>query len=269
ILHPVPNAYFTRDPAVVVGDRVIVCKPHFEARYRESLIIRTILQRHPHFGLSPDHFVFGLSPSDDRPFTVEGGDILVLSQQAVAIGSSQRTRSSTIQLLAKRLFARGLALRVYEIPIPAERTYMHLDTVFTVVAKGIVVAYPDVMRAIRGVIRYEPIHVPGEGVSAQPSEDERPFFRILGDEFGMDEVTICETGGNEPHKYASREQRADGTNMFAIAPKVVVSYDRSEHTNEALEELGVEVLRITGSELVRGLGGPRCMTMPLRRSSGG
>lgn len=273
VLKPIPNSYFTRDTAVVIGSKVVICKPHFEARVRESLLVRRVLKHHPRFLLPDTAFLYGARSGEERPFTIEGGDVIVLSRRAIAVGASQRTRSATIRLLAKRLFEEGLADRVYEIPIPAERKYMHLDTVFTVVAPEVVVAYPDVISDIRGIVRYEPYL--GDGGEIQPLkiEEKDRFDSILRRELGA-EIIVCETGGEYSHKYASREQQADGTNMFAIAPGVVVAYDRTEHTNAALGKIlsdtgreGCEIILIKGSELVRGLGGPRCMTMPLQRGA--
>lgn len=259
LLDPIPNSYFTRDPAAVIGSNLISCKMHFPARIRETLILREIFSHHPLF--VGNKCAYGQELIEDRPFTIEGGDIIVLSDKAIAVGCSQRTRSESISKLAKNLFLKGIVQRVYQINIPAERAYMHLDTVFTVVDEGIVIAYPNVMKDVIEVIRYEPMTI-ANTIHAFPIVENRNFNSILRDEFGH--LKVIHTGNNN-HRYASREQLADGTNVFAIAPSKVITYDRNIHTNNALKSLGVDVQTIEGSELVRGLGGPRCMTLPIIR----
>lgn len=260
LLDPCPNAYFTRDPAAIIGNQIVSTKMHFQARIRETLLFLEIFKNHPAFVNSK--FVYGDTILEDRPYCIEGGDIIILNKDAIAVGRSQRTTSHAIAKLAKNLFKAGTIQRVYEIFIPSERAYMHLDTVFTVIDKGIVMAYPNVMEKIKEIKKYIPQYFDNE-VYAVPTREIRSFNHILGDEFGC--IKVIHTGNNNP-RYASREQLADGTNVFAIAPSKVITYDRNIHTNKALEEKGIDVITIEGSELVRGLGGPRCMTMPLNRS---
>lgn len=266
LLGPVPNLYFMRDPAAIVGNGIVSCKMHYRARVRESFLVQQVLRSHPLFATPA--FFFGGPTSDgqsteDRPLTIEGGDIIVLSDKALAVGCSERTRSETVRRLAQRVFQSGVFQRVYEITIPSRREYMHLDTVFTVVDRGMVVTYPEVMDHVVEVRRYEPLDM--GTVHAVARTETRDFKTILEAEFGCP-LTVVTTGDGDLH-HAEREQAADGTNVLAIAPRRVITYDRNPRTNEALRRAGVQVIEIEGSELVRGLGGPRCMTMPLRRAT--
>jgi len=264
VLTPIPNAYFTRDPAVVVRDVAISCNMLYAQRRREALLTRAVLERHRDFC---DHEVaFGGTgdATDDERLTIEGGDVLVLSPEALLVGDSERTKSESIQRLAERLFAGGRMKRVYSIRIPSDRAFMHLDTVFTILAPRVVLWYGQVMDDLEGVDRYEP-GASDEGVTAVRHAESRTLQEVLAAEFGGP-VTVIRTAGGRPH-FAAREQRADGTNAFAIAPNVAITYERNERTNEALRAHGVRCINIDDSELVRGLGGPRCMTMPLCRST--
>ncbi len=261
ILEPIPNAYFSRDPAVVVGQTVISCKMHYFERVRETILTRAVLEHHPEFAGQKISYGGSSSPTEDRPFTIEGGDIIVLNREALLIGASERTRSETIEVLARKAFEDGDVKRVYEIPIPTERTFMHLDTVLTIVDHGVVVWFPGVMEHIKYIHHLEM----DESGKVLRQAESRNLEQILSDEFGQ-QVQIVRTGGGDEH-FASREQRTDGTNTLALAPRVACTYERNTRTIAAMEEAGIECVSIIGSELVRGLGGPRCMTMPLRRRS--
>lgn len=260
ILPPIPNAYFSRDPALVVGQAAISCKMHYPERIRETVLARAVLEHHPEFAGNPIIYGSSSCTTEDRPFTVEGGDVIVLNEEAILVGVSERTRSETVQVLAAKAFATGHARRIYAIPIPTQRTFMHLDTVFTIVDRGLVVWYPGVMEQIE---RIEHLTAASTGI-VQRKGESRSLTQILSDEFGR-ELKIVRTGGGDEH-FASREQRTDGTNILAVAPGVACTYRRNARTIKAMQAAGIEVISISGSELVRGLGGPRCMTMPLRRA---
>jgi arginine deiminase len=234
---------------------------HYAERIRETVMVRAVLEDHPDFAGNPVIYGGTGRPTEDRPFTIEGGDVIVLNREAVLVGVSERTRSETVRVLAERAFDRGPVRRIYEIPIPTQRTFMHMDTVFTIIDRGVVVWYPGVMEQIECIDRISP-GGPG-GVSR--TRETRSLSRILGDEFGT-ELRVIRTGGGDEH-YASREQRTDGTNILAVAPNVACTYRRNVRTIAAMEKAGVHVIAISGSELVRGLGGPRCMTMPLCRAA--
>lgn len=260
LIDPIPNGYFSRDPAVVVRDAALLCKTHYPQRIRETLLIRAIFERHPKFSGAVIAYGGTSEPQEDRPYTIEGGDVIILSPDAVLVGDSERTRSFTIELIATKCFKYAGVKRVYEIPIPTERSYMHLDTVFTIVDRGLVLWHAEVMERLPYIRRFEPAD---ESLRAMQAPETRCIRDILRDEF-QSELTIVETGGGS-RQFAAREQRSEGANAFAIAPRTAVVFERNEHTVHALESHGVRCIRLQDSELVRGLGGPRCMTMPLRR----
>ena len=259
LIDPSPNSYFTRDPAMVFRDEVISCNAHYPARIRETWVTHTVLELHPSF--AGTKFIFGASDLEARPYTIEGGDIIVINEDAIAVGRSERTRTETIALLAANLFRQGKAKRVYEVEIPPERVYMHLDTVFTIVGPKSVVFFPLVIEHSPSVRCYEA----ADDGKPNVKREKRTLIDILKDELG-EPLNIIRTA-NGDSRYAAREQRSAGSNMLALAPNVVVSYERNIHTIRALQDAGIEVIEIPGSELVRGLGGPRCMSMPLVRAS--
>jgi arginine deiminase len=251
-----------RDPAVVVRDAAVSCKMHYRERVRESVLVRAVLENHPEFRDNAITYGGSAEPTEDRPHTIEGGDVIILSPDAVLVGASERTRSETIELLADKCFRVGHVRRVYEVPIPAERSFMHLDTVFTVIDRGMVLWYAPVMERIPYIHRYERVDESG-GKTVRRFPEDRSLPDILRAEFESD-LTIIDTAGGHSH-FGKREQRNDATNALAIAPRVAITYERNERTIRALEDHGVTCIGIDDSELVRGLGGPRCMTMPLRR----
>ncbi len=264
LIDPIPNAYFARDAAVVVRDAAVLCKMHYPQRVRETTLIAAIFEHHPEFRDAAIAYGGTSEPTEDRPYTIEGGDVIILSPEAVLVGDSERTRSATIELLAAKCFKFGRVQRVYELPIPTERSFMHLDTVFNILDRGMVLWHAEVMENLPYVHRYEPD--PSFATRAMRVPEPRGIREILADEFGG-ELTVVETAGGSRH-FAAREQRSDGANAFSIAPRTAVCFERNELTIRALEQQGIRCIAIKDSELVRGLGGPRCMTMPLRRGGG-
>ncbi|MEW6686170.1 MAG: arginine deiminase family protein [Candidatus Edwardsbacteria bacterium] len=264
IMPPIPNAYFVRDPAAIIKDTIAACKMHFDVRVRESIILRCIFKWHPLFK-KKNKFCYGITTDEDRPFTVEGGDITVINRNAIAIGWSQRTTPDAIEKVAVNLFGKGIIDRVYEIKIPSSRAYMHLDTVFTIVGPNVVVVYPDVIDEEIETSIYTPTKIYGQ-VKAHLSENiTTNFISYLETELGKP-LKIVKTGDGSLTE-AEREQWADGTNVLAISPNKVITYDRNVLTNEALTKAGVNVITVPGTELVRGRGGPRCMTLPIKRKT--
>jgi arginine deiminase len=266
VMAPSPNSYFMRDPAAVIQTGVISCQMKYNSRNREAFIMRMIFENHPIFKnqfkrVYPKTAIDQtLNPSLPN---IEGGDIIVLSDKALAIGNSERTDSEAIMAVAKEVLKSDNVERVYEVMLPKKRNFMHLDTVFTIIDENLVVTYPDAMQAVleTRVHRKEGLDEKGEVILSTESLKE-DLISVLRKE--IDYLEVIETGDGNPD-YASREQWFDGANVFAIGPRRVVSYNRNKHTNRALREAGVEVLLIPSSELSRGLGGPRCMTMSLDR----
>jgi arginine deiminase len=258
---PCPNLYFQRDPMALTPGGVIFSSMKMEGRQREADLVRTIFENHPDF---KEH-VNTLYPIDghDSPPSIEGGDVIILSHEAVVLGNSERTDAKAIYHAAKALLAEGSVKRVYEVHLPKKRQFMHLDTVFTILDENLVLTYPDAMNSVLETSLYTLKEASGEKVNIKREVLKESLLTVLDRE--IPHLEILSTG-NGNADYAMREQWFDGANVFAIGPRRVISYNRNIHTNRALRNAGVEVLEIPSSELSRGLGGPRCMTMPLSRA---
>ena len=262
IIHPSPNLYFMRDPAAITQNGVISSNMKYSGRQFESHILKIIFQHHPDFKDS-FHEVF---PGDCDPSeipTIEGGDVIIISPKVLAIGCSERTETRAIHEVAKNVLSGGKVERVYEVKLPQRRNYMHLDTVFSVVDENLVVTYPDAIDALLETFVYRVKSIDNTGnITLHKESIKQSLITILKNE--IPHLEVVETGDGNPD-FASREQWYDGANVFAIGPRRVISYDRNKHTNRALRDMGVDVIEIRSSELSRGLGGPRCMTMPIER----
>jgi len=264
LLKPLPNRIFARDPGTVIGRQVVCANMHHDARVPEPLLLRTVLTTHPLFrGVE---FAFGADRSSQRPFTIEGGDIVVLSDQAIAVGCGERTGTASIHLLAERLFESEQVARVYEIDIPARAAFAHLDAVFTMIDRGRILASPSALERVNGIVRYEPKRIE-DRTSAIPITEDRTLDEILAMESGGGALEVIHAT-EEPGPGAEGPHPGDAASVLAIGPSRVVSYGRNVRTNRALRERGVEVIEIEGAELIRGLGGPRGLVMPLCRSGG-
>ncbi len=258
VLDPIPNLYFTRDPFACIGEGVSLNAMYSPTRRRETIYGQYILKYHPDFaGQVPFYY------RREDPFSIEGGDILNLSPQLLAVGISQRTTPEAIEILARNIFRDETAeiRTILALDIPNLRAFMHLDTVLTQVDRDTFTVHPEILSSLR-VYRM----TSGGRDSLQVTERTGTLEEILAGEMGLPRVKLIRCGGGD-RVASEREQWNDGSNTLCIAPGKVVVYDRNYVTNAILRDNGIQVLEMPSSELSRGRGGPRCMSMPLRRAA--
>lgn len=255
LVDPMPNLYFTRDPFATMGNGASLNRMYSETRNRETIYGKYIFEHHPVYGGGAVPLYY------DRNETtrIEGGDELVLSKDTLAIGISQRTDARSVEKLAKNIFEQTDFTCVLGFVIVSNRKFMHLDTVFTMIDYDKFTIHPEIESGLK-------VYEITKGENSQVNIDltEDTLEHVLANALDVEQVTLIRTGGDDIVA-AAREQWNDGSNTLAIAPGVVVVYDRNTVTNKKLEDAGIELHKLRGSELVRGRGGPRCMSMPFYR----
>jgi arginine deiminase len=258
---PMPNLIFTRDPFASIGNGVCLNKMYSVTRNRETIYAEYIFNYHPDYKDSINKYY-------DRynPYHIEGGDVLVLNEHTLAIGISQRTQPESIELLANNLFKDETSKvnTVLAFSIPNCRAFMHLDTVFTQIDYDKFTYHPGIINSLE-VYEITPNN------SDILDEDDTINVKRMNDSleniletYLKRDITLIPCGAGDT-VISEREQWNDASNTLCIAPGVVVVYDRNNITNAILKRAGLKVLEMHGSELSRGRGGPRCMSMPLYR----
>lgn len=253
LIDPMPNLYFTRDPFATIGTGVSLHRMHTVTRNRETLFGKFIFQYHPVYKDAPKWYDRGETSS------LEGGDILILSPEVLAVGISQRTEEDSIDKFAHTVLSISKTFKkILAFNIPKSRSFMHLDTVFTMVDRDKFTVHPNILSEITVYV----MELVDGKVHIQ--EEQGRLEDILKKHLELDQVTLIKCGSDSPID-AAREQWSDGSNTLAIAPGEVVVYERNYVTNRILEDNGITVHTIPCSELSRGRGGPRCMSMPFVR----
>ena len=252
---PMPNLYFTRDPGACVGNGINIHRMHTPARRSESLLLKYMYLYNQSFAAPGNKQWYDI----DDNFSIEGGDVLVLSKDIVAIGLSQRTTVSGAENFARNLLQNSEFKKVLAFDIPKTRAFMHLDTVFTMIDYDKFTIHPE----IEGPLALYEMTLDQNGeLRFNALKDE--LEKLLALELKLPAVQLLRCGGGDLMA-AQREQWNDGSNTLCIRPGVVITYERNYVTNELLDKNGIKVLTVPSSELSRGRGGPRCMSCPVNR----
>jgi arginine deiminase len=288
-LYPIPNLFFMRDPQIVIGDRVVVASMATQARRRESLLSKYVFENHPHFKREETFWVDFMATEPERPMprntpTLEGGDVLIPRRDLLLMGVTERTNKAGVEALMQSLKASNAGVKsVIIVDIPRQRSFMHLDTIFTFINRHECLIYPPVILPSGGQAATVTMVDLTKKRSLAYTEQKSLLGALKKKGFDLEPI-YC---GGKSAVDQQREQWTDGANAFALAPGIILLYERNVRTAEALAKQGYHIvyeddlllgrteletwtdkkyaLQIAGNELSRARGGPRCMTMPLER----
>ena len=254
LLPPLPNHLFARDNSCWVYGGVSVNPMAKPARQREHLHMRAVYRYHPMFAGAGFVTYYGGDDASHLPASIEGGDVHVLGHRSVLIGMGERTTPMAAEILSRALFASGQAHTVIAVELPKSHAMMHLDTVMTMIDRSTFVLYPYIDRDLRSWTV-----TPGEGDTDLQVSRNASLWQTLAKVLEVGEITVLRT--DEDIRAAEREQWDDGTNFLAVAPGVILGYERNVTTNTMLRRAGIEVVSGVGSELGRGISIAICLPL--------
>lgn len=288
LFDPIPNFIFTRDIAIAINDHVVITKANKYVRHRENLLARFFFHAHPYFQyLDKENKLINLNLVDQFPpskkgeaISIEGGDLMLLNKDYLLIGNSERTTDHAFQSLKKVLFEKNIVQNIVEVDVPKERSFMHIDTIFTQINDHHFVGYKPIVKD--GLGSYVSVHRKNGQLIEYPS-----VLDFLLTEINPKIEFIWSGDGDSP--YQEREQWTDGCNLLTVRPGVALTYDRNPMTELAFQKHGYTVIHaydflvrlnedqdyaknlnntiitLPSSELSRARGGTHCMSCPILR----